>query len=241
MSQDTKDSLPPSYIESTGQSHAPFRSNTPRGQALLDQLTLTRSTHIQNMIDAHILPIVESQASFGIAQTTIALLPSDIPLPAVEEKSEFSFDTASTKPVEVIGFSSEEEPKVVRLEGQMNRTEFWRVQAIIEELERALRERLNASAVLRNPTRPISEFEGAGAARTPSRRIALLSRVMPSLGPERRSASGNPEVGVREMDNAGLVLVKARLEELCLRTVNEFGLFDTLARQCVIVRVDARC
>jgi hypothetical protein len=31
------------------------------------------------------------------------------------------------------------------------------------------------------------------------------------------------------------------LEELCLRTVNEFGLYDTLARQCVIVRVNARC
>lgn len=237
MSQDAKDALPPSYNESTGQSNAPFRSNTPRGQALLDQLTLTRSTHIQNMIDTHILPIVESQASFGIAQTTIAMLPSDIPLPAIEEKSEFSFDTSSTKPVEVIGFSSEEEPKVVRLEGQMNRTEFWRVQAIIEELERALRERLNASAILRNPTRPISEFEGS--TKTPRR--TLLSRVMPSLGPERRSASGNPEVGVKPMDNAGLVLVKARLEELCLRTVNEFGLYDTLARQCVIVRVDARC
>lgn len=190
------------------------------------------------MIDTHILPIVESQASFGISQTTIAMLPSDIPLPAIEEKSEFSFDTSSTKPVEVIGFSSEEEPKVVRLEGQMNRTEFWRVQAIIEELERALRERLNASAILRSPTRPISEFEGA--AKMSSRRT-LLSRVMPSLGPEKKSASGNPEVGVKPMDYAGLVLVKARLEELCLRTVNEFGLYDTLARQCVIVRVDARC
>ncbi|KAH7410224.1 hypothetical protein DE146DRAFT_342602 [Phaeosphaeria sp. MPI-PUGE-AT-0046c] len=237
MSQDSKDILPPSYTESTGQTRAAFRSNTPRGQALLDQLTLTRSTHIQNMIDTHILPIVESQASFGIAQTTIAMLPSDIPLPAIEEKSEFSFDTASTKPVEVIGFSSEEEPKMVRLEGQMNRTEFWRVQAIIEELERALREALNASAILRNPTRPISEFEGPA---TTSRR-SLLSRVMPSLGAERRSVSGNPEVGVKPMDNAGLVLVKARLEELCLRTVNEFGLYDTMARQCVIVRVDARC
>ncbi|OAL01358.1 hypothetical protein IQ06DRAFT_293450 [Phaeosphaeriaceae sp. SRC1lsM3a] len=237
MSQGIKDTFPPSYTESTGQTHAPFRSNTPRGQALLDQLTLTRSTHIQSMIDTHILPIVESQASFGIAQTTIAMLPSDIPLPAIEEKSEFSFDTASTKPVEVIGFSSEEEPKIVRLEGQMNRTEFWRVQAIIEELERALRERLNASAVLRNPTRPISEFEEP----TRTSRRSLLSRVMPSLGPEKKSPSGNPEVGVKQMDNAGLVLVKARLEELCLRTVNEFGLFDTMARQCVIVRVDARC
>jgi hypothetical protein len=239
MSREDKDTLPPSYTESTGQTHAPFRSNLPRGQALLDQLTLTRTTHIQSIINTHILPLVETQASFGIAQTTIAMLPSDIPLPAIAEKSEFSFDTADTKQVEVVGFSSEEEPKVVRLEGQMNRTEFWRVQAVIEELERVLRESLNASAYLRSPTRPgRSEFEEV--VKQSSRR-SLLSRVMPSLGSDKKSASGNPEVGVRQMDNVGLVLVKARVEEICLRTVSEFGLYDTMNRQCVIVRVDARC
>jgi hypothetical protein len=238
MSRDEKDPLPPSYTESTGQTHAPFRSNTPCGQALLDQLTLTRTTHIQSIINTHILPLIETQASFGIAQTTIAMLPSDIPLPAIEEKSEFSFDTEDTKQVEVIGFASEEEPKIVRLEGQMNRTEFWRVQAVIEELERVLRESLNASAYLRSPTRPgRSEFEEV--VKQPRR--SLLSRAMPSLGPEKRSASGNPEVGVRQVDNTGLVLVKARLEEICLRTLSEFGLYDTMAKQCVIVRVDARC
>jgi hypothetical protein len=237
MSREEKDTLPPSYSESTSQTHAPFRSNTPRGQALLDQLTLTRTTHIQSIINTHILPLVETQASFGIAQTTIAMLPSDIPLPPIEEKSEFSFDTANTKQVEVIGFSSEEEPKIVRLEGQMNRTEFWRVQAIIEELERLLRESLNASAYLRSPTRPgRSEFEEV---KQPKR--SLLSRMMPSLGSEKKAASENSEVGGRQMENVGLVLVKARLEEICLRTLSEFGLYDTMAKQCVIIRVDARC
>jgi hypothetical protein len=52
----------------------------------------------------------------------------------------------------------------------------------------------------------------------------LLSRVMPSLGPELRSPSGNPEVGVKQTDNARIVVMKARLEEICLRTVSEFGL-----------------
>jgi hypothetical protein len=46
---------------------------------------------------------------------------------------------------------------------------------------------------------------------------------MPSLGLEERSPSGNPEVGVRQdASGFGMVLVKARLEELCLRTVTEF-------------------
>jgi hypothetical protein len=244
MSHNEKDALPPSYSESTDHAQPPLRTSTllqtPRGQALLDQLTLTRTTHIQSIITTHILPLVETQASFGIAQTTIAMLPSDIPLPPIEEKSEFSFDTFGlTKPVEVIGFSSEEEPKVVRLEGQMNRTEFWRVQAVIGELERVLGEMLNASTYLRSPGRPRargSELEGSR-----QQKRNLWSRMMPSLGPEHKSASGNPEVGIREMENAGMVLVKARLEEICLRTVNDFGLYDTMSKQCVIVRVDARC
>jgi hypothetical protein len=244
MAHNEKDSLPPSYYESTNHRQPPLHTSslppTPRGQALLDQLTLTRTTHIQSVITTHILPLLEAQASFGIAQTTIAMLPSDIPLPAIEEKSEFSFDTFGvTKPVEVIGFSSEEEPKVVRLEGQMNRTEFWRVQAVIGELEKVLGEMLNASVYLRSPDRPRaggSEFEEAGR-----QKRNIWNRIMPSLGPEQKSASGNPEVGVRQMENAGMVLVKARLEEICLRTVNDFGLYDTMSKQCVIVRVDARC
>jgi hypothetical protein len=244
MSHPEKDTLPPSYSESTNHRHTPLHTSTlpqtPRGQALLGQLTLTRTTHIQSVITTHIFPLIETQASFGIAQTTIAMLPSDIPLPAIEEKSEFSFDTfGATKPVEVIGFSSEEEPKVVRLEGQMNRTEFWRVQAVIGELERVLGEMLNASAYLRSPDRPRAGRSELEESRQQKRN--LWSRMIPSLAPEQKSASGNPEVGVRQMDSAGLVLVKARLEEICLRTVNDFGLYDTMSKQCVIVRVDARC
>jgi hypothetical protein len=123
----------------------------------------------------------------------------------------------------------------------MNRTEFWRVQAVIVELENALREDLNKSLYLRpnaSPTRKASP-----AQQQPPRRM-FWSRMIPSLGPEERSPSGNPEVGIRAVEtdrNSGLVLVRARLEEISLRTVNEFGLHDTMSKQCVIVRVDARC
>jgi hypothetical protein len=238
MSQNEKDSFPPPYSEYNSLPPRSSTSSSSRGQTILGQLTVTRTRHIQSIIDMHIIPLVEQQANYGIAQTTVAMLPSDIPLPAVEEKSEFSFDTEDTQAVEVIGFSSEDEPKVVRLEGQMNRTEFWRPQVVIVELERVLRENLNASPLLRSPTglrRSSSEITQRQPKRT------LLSRVMPSIGPEQPSPSGNPEVGLKPPDNTGLVMVKARLEEICLRTVNEFGLYDTMSKQCVIIRVDARC
>ncbi|KAH9861551.1 hypothetical protein J1614_011301 [Plenodomus biglobosus] len=236
MSPPAKDPLPPPYTPSYTPS-----SQSSRGQSILDQLTLTRAHHIHSIITTHIMPLVEQQASYGIAHTTIAMLPSDIPLAALPEKSEFSFDTTTpTQAVEVIGFSSEEAPKIVRLEGQMNRTEFWRPQAVIEELERVLRETLNASSRLRSPASPV-RGGGTGVDGGQAPRRGFLTRLVDSMGPEQRSPGGNPEVGGKQVESVGLVLVKARLEEICLRTVTEFGLYDTLSRQCVIIRVDARC
>lgn len=231
MSRNEKDELPPSYAEVPDFP----RPNVHRGQQILDQLTLTRTHHIQSIINTHIIPLVEERASYGIAQTTIAMLPSDIPLPAEQEKSEFSFDTDTSKAVEVIGFASEEELKIVRLEGQMNRTEFWRVRAVIGELERVLRESLSASAQLRSPVRERSEFEA------PRKQKRNFLAKFVGRGEEERSPSGNPEVGVGRVDESGLVVVKARLEEISLRTLSEFGLYDTMSKQCVIVRIDARC
>ncbi|RAR13529.1 hypothetical protein DDE83_003129 [Stemphylium lycopersici] len=233
------DASPPAY---SAYNSAPQASSpSSRNQTILNQLSSTRTRHIQSVIERHIIPIIEQRTTYGIAQTTIAMLPSDIPLPAVEEpKSEFSFATdADPKPVEVIGFASEDEPKVVRLEEQMNRTEFWRPQAVIDELEAMLSLNLNASPVLTGQM----GRGGAGVGESTPRHSMrhFLARVVPSLGPEQRSPSGNPEVGVRQVDGRGLVMVKARLEEICLRTVSEFGLYDTMSKQCVIVRVDARC
>jgi hypothetical protein len=231
MSHPEKDALPPSYAESA---NTPF-PDTPRGQALLDNLTLTRTTHIASIISTHILPVVETQASYGIASTTLALIPSDIPLPAVPEKSEFSFGSADTNRVEVIGFASDEEPNVVRLEGQMNRTEFWRVPAVVSELERVLRERLNADTQLRDAIRP--EVSSPSSSSQPPKR-GFFSKWM---GPDKKASIANPEVGVRQTEEFGSVVVSCRIEEICLRTVSEFGLYGTMTKQCVIVRVDAKC
>lgn len=240
MSRNEKDTLPPPYSQ----------TSPSRGQNILDQLTLTRAHHIQSVIDTHILPLVETNAAYGIARTTIAMLPSDIPLPPLEEKSEFSFgDTSSAvTPVEVIGFSSQDEPKIVRLGGQMSRTEFWRSQAVIDELERVLRERLNTSTRLQSPMSTARRFRPDGSEfkmplqlQQQQPRQSFLSRLVPSMGFEQRSPSGNPEVGTTQMKSVGLVLVQVKLEEICLRTVTEFGLYDTMSKPCIVIRVDAQC
>ncbi|KAF2005877.1 hypothetical protein P154DRAFT_542397 [Amniculicola lignicola CBS 123094] len=218
-----------------------------RGQYILDQLTTVRAQHIRGVISTDIIPLVEQQALYGIAQTTIAMIPSDIALPLEDPpKSEFSFDTEVSKKIEVIGFSSDEVPQIVRLEGPMNRTEFWRPQVIVQELERLLRESLNASATCKVPSPTQAVFPPQKE--LPSRAVKrnFFGRLVGAMSQEEEpSPGGHPEVGLRQpqtqVESVGQVLVKARLEEISLRTVNEFGLFDTMSKQCVIIRVDARC
>lgn len=240
MSQNEKGSSLPSYEDSINSAFTPASTqSTSRGQQLLDQLTIVRAQHIRTVINTHIIPLVEQQALYGIAQTTIAMIPSDISLPAPEAvKSEFSFDTENEKKVEVIGFSSDDEPQIVRLEGQMNRTEFWRPQNIILELETVLKDSLNASPHLKlpSPRQPVTQ-------QVPPKqpRKKFFERMADAMSQETRSTSAHPEVGFRQPDTEGQVLVKVRLEDICLRTVNDFGLYDTMSKQCIIIRVDARC
>ena len=233
MSQNEKHDLPPSYSETPVFSPS---SSTYRGQQILDQLTLARTHHIRSVIESHIIPLVEQQASYGISQTVVAMIPSDVPLPPVAEKSEFSFDTDS-KSVEVIGFASDQEPKVVRLEGNMNRTEFWRPQPVVVELERALREMLSTSAHL-NPA-GTALVESEPKPRQQSKR-SFLSKMVGSTKREGKSPAEDSEMNAGRLAGGGSVLVAARLEWLSLRTLSEFGLYDTMARQCIIIQVDAR-
>lgn len=78
------------------------------------------------------------------------MLPSDHPLAAAPEISDFGFAASA---LEVTSVSSDAEMKVVQLAGQMNGTAFWRAQAVISELEETLQKRLNNSAVLESSVR----------------------------------------------------------------------------------------
>lgn len=250
MSYNEKEGVLPSYEDSISgapnqtsrlQNSQVTRTQSPsRGQQILDNLTLVRARHLHDVINESIIPIVEQQALYGIAQTTIAMIPSDVPLPIPEaEKSEFSFNTSNERNIQVIGFSSEEEPQIVRLEGHLNRTEFWRPQVIVEELERLLKESLNESPHFRPPI-PRETVSQA----VPSKQVRrnFFGRMANVMNNEERMPDQTPEDRVHHsIDTSGQVLVKARLEEICLRTMNDFGLYDTISKQCIIIHIDARC
>ncbi|KAK7180919.1 uncharacterized protein CC84DRAFT_1149351 [Paraphaeosphaeria sporulosa] len=233
MSEKHEPASPPSYTDSLRSQLTSTSSSAPgRGQSLLDTITLTRATTIRAAIHTSILPLLSSRAAMGLPSTVLALLPSDFPLPPLPEKNEFSFEgyagaEKAEDAVKVIaGNGVEEAVEAVRLSGEGNTSAFWRVPAAVEELERGLRDVLNdgrvgASAVVRE----------VGEAKKEKERRGFFGR----------RKEGKVEESVVVGDGGGLVAVRVKVEEICLRTTNEFGLYDTMNRQCVVVRVDAGC
>ena len=128
--------------------------------------------------------------------------------------------------MQVLGFADEETPTVVRLTGEVNSTGFWRQAAVVEEL------RVQLSGVLN---------EGREEIRLPEVRQEENKKKRGIFGRKGKGVE-RAEVGVEVgVEGEGKVGVKVGVEEICLRTTSEFGLYDTLSRVCVVVRVEARC
>jgi hypothetical protein len=250
----TGEIIPPSYEESTRQPcEAGSSSKATRGQQIIDQLTVVRSQHVLSVVEQHVVPIVEQQARYGMSKTVLILLPSDIVLPGEEvEKSgihqlrgkDGTFDMDAnvdldamnkTSKIEIVGFASDEEIEQIRLEGAMNRISFWRQRDVIQTFGRALQERLSTIPELQ-PTIQQSPVIEASVNERPKKK-SLFGR----FSGQSSNASSQPIATTSDMlAPAEKLLVDVHLEELCLRTESEFGLYDTINRQAIVIKVDAK-
>jgi hypothetical protein len=143
--------------------------------------------------------------------------------------------------MEIHGIVSEEEDiNEVRLQGDINTFEFWRQKDVVQDLERVLQEKLSSSPIFSRDSKASMEPE-------PLVNIAPISPP-----PERRGFFGRRSSSKQAVQQAAApvivkpaksnrVDVKVDLEEVCLRTVSSFGLFETVTRPAIVVRVNANC
>ena len=127
--------------------------------------------------------------------------------------------------IEIVGWSGGEEPIVVRLQGEENGSGFWKGRGVVGELEKNLRETLNDGPMVGSPVNGKAQDE---------------KKVVKKGLFGKKGKIDKEDIGVQDRDE-GQVRVEVGLEEVCLRTMSEFGLYETVARMCVVVRVDARC
>ena len=142
--------VPPSYEESS-QSKARDESlkisdAQSTSISLPQQLSETRGRRINAIISSYIDPLLQSQASAGLSQSTLVLIPSnESSLQAPKDILEGTGNVVSRNAEEsLVGFPSNDHVKLVRLHGEEYTSEFWRQAKVMAELESALKARLQA-------------------------------------------------------------------------------------------------
>ncbi|KAF5016734.1 hypothetical protein F66182_11486, partial [Fusarium sp. NRRL 66182] len=132
----------PSYEESTGSSTA--TAWTPA--TLHQQLEDTRLTRVRNILSTYVDPLLAVQGASGIYKTIFLLVPSNVDSLQQQYAPDYSssYSTPPKEP-EVVGFSTTDVVKLIRLKGEENTVEFWRQRAVMEELATNLRMRLKMS------------------------------------------------------------------------------------------------
>ena len=229
----------PSYEESTASSS--FVDRAPRGQQILEQLALTRTKHLRSIVDDRVCPLIEQRAERGLSHTIIALIPPDsLPQHAPADKRPISDSERDSSPaVEVLGLASgDDDVEEVILTGEMDSAAFWRQSEVISELRMMLEDKLLAL-----PRLSRGRITEAGTVQTSS-----TSAQQQKTGPRRGlfgrvKAESNAPVHLKQEQPArrGLppptMRITVELQEICLRTLSDFGLYETLTRPAVVIDV----
>lgn len=212
----------PSYEEVTKLTYQDDRSS---GQRLINQLTAVRAEHTRRIADEHICPSIRKRAEDGLSKTTVVLIPSNLDV------------SKTSDAIEIVDFHDhEEEVEQVQLEGSLNRLEFWRQPDVIKELCYALEERLSASPILRDfGQRATQVEEPTTASISIQKRRGFLGR---SSGKQTHDITPKPESASPSQIPSSRIDVKVALEDICMRTVSNFGLYETATQPVVVVQVD---
>ncbi|KAF2835654.1 hypothetical protein M501DRAFT_941589 [Patellaria atrata CBS 101060] len=207
----------------------------PDGQDLVNHLTNVRGQHLSKLIDERILPLLEQQALYGIARTTIALVPSDLEQidPALSEGKSYPITRChpSAAPLELVSLSEGENVHQIQLQGQLNGVGFWTQPGVVDSLENMLRICLASSSRLHASSAPLNSAQVQPPTLPPRRNF--FSKKSSSSSPVARQFS-QPSTG----DEKKHLVVRASLEDLCFRTLSAFGLYDTVTGRGVVLRVE---
>jgi hypothetical protein len=211
----------------------------------LDEERLRR---VQSILTTHIAPLLLIQGASGLYKTIFLLIPSNVYSLQINQTREDSY--SAPKEPEILGFSSTDFVKLVRLSGEEHTIEFWRQPAVLEELGLCLKARLVAGGHRieqdePSPTRlPIetevvnhqspqskeSSFWRRGKTRTPSEPYQVEDL---KLG--WRTEHENLQTNKPPRDE---VRVTVQMKEICLRAENQMGLYETYKGQGIVLSIE---
>lgn len=152
-------------------------------------------------------------------------------------------DQKGEESLELVGFPSDEAVQQVRLKGPLNRTQFWRQAGVLEEFQRTLQGKLATAPFAPMPQQAAPQSPTTGPESdtpVPSQRRGLLRRRQDS-SPRVSSTASIERATTEAMVEKPASGLRARvaLEDICFRTVSDFGLYDTISRPAVVIYIVA--
>ncbi|KAL8929000.1 MAG: hypothetical protein Q9208_001443 [Pyrenodesmia sp. 3 TL-2023] len=173
-------------------------------------------SRVCTLIDSYISPYL-----YGDPSTTLVIVPSNvaalIPTSTESSPSKKAPSTGFTNET-LVGFPSEDSSIIIRLSGSEHRLEFWQRASVLRELNEQLRRKLS--------------FEGHRVVSSPPKtKAGIPARI-----------AGSKDVDWRSVERAALMDGEARasvkVTDVCLRTENELGLYETRTGKALVVRVE---
>lgn len=174
-----------------------------------ENIAAARTALVSSLLTNYIAPHMYQTALSGLSSTALILVPTNVSSLNPSDKAD------SQNPSEtIVGFPSAENVNVVRLHGQENGLEFWRQSAVTQELGQQICSHLRSSGY-----RVIKGSEAG------------------FQGP-RPPPTADWRTIQNESLNHGEVSVQVATTEVCLRTENEMGLYETRTGKAVVVKVN---
>lgn len=168
---------------------------------------------------------MRDRAQRGLSKSTLLLLPSDQGnLVVCVQNLELTM-----RPIEhgrhgvLVGYSEDEMPVIILLEGRIDTIEFWMQQEAVKQLQSQM-----LTAVSNDLPNSIEEPTPSPGAVLP--KTSIFSRK-PAKAAERPRGNRIVKPSAR---------VEALFEEAYFRSENEFGLYETHRSKCVSLTVDVR-
>ena len=246
--------------------------NPSRNLPFPGQLAAVRSHRISAIIETYISPLLQSQLASGLYKTTLVLVPSNVtalqqprPSSSAEESRNGYVDGKSADDgnsmsksddqdeAVVVGFPSSQHVKLVRLHGGENYTlEFWRQEAVITELDSALKGQLERSgfriaaaskakgseATLVSSPGVRNSKSKTGFFSRKSRSSSSSQSTGESTGLDTAAPTSNWNLVREEALDSDHARVKVSLQDVCLRVVTEMGLYETRTGKAVVVDIE---
>ena len=216
---------PPSYAASQG---TPTLNPSP---GYFPFVASERTAVIAALLNNHIKPQLHIHALSGLSSTTLVFVPSNVSDLQPSPVGNVKIDEGLVFPGEkIVDFPSAENLSLTRLRGEENRLEFWRQPKVIQEIDRTLRNWLENDGL----KILAEELEDFAASSDFPYRIAPQREARPAelhTGAEWRYVE---ERLLRE----GEATLEVYIRDMCLRTENEMGLYETRAGRVLVVKVD---